>query len=51
MLSTIIECAEHKNHNYGLHTLSIIAHTLVSALYLKNRLKFFRETLYKCKAQ
>ena len=43
--------SEHKNYNSGLHTLLIIAHTLVSALYLKNRLRYFREFSYKCKAQ
>ena len=44
MSSTIKECAEHKNNSSGLHILLIIAHLLVSALYLKNRLGYFRET-------
>ena len=50
-VNTIIGCAEHKNHNSGLHTLLIIAHTLVSTLYLKNRLRYFRKISNKCKAQ
>ena len=49
-VKTIIGCAEHKNHNSGLHTLLIIAHTPVSVLYLKNHLRYFREILYTYKA-
>ena len=50
--------AEHMNRNSGFPTFGVIAlienghfhHTHMSALYLKNCLRYFHETSYKFKA-